>query len=347
MKKIRNVLSLFDGMSCGQIALIESRIGFDKYYASEIDKHAISQTQLNFPSTTQLGNVTNWLLWDIDWKRIDLIFAGSPCQGFSFAGKQLAFNDPRSSLFFTFVDILRYAQRQNPNVRFLLENVQMKKEHLAVISHITGVPGKKIDAADISAQSRVRYYWTDIVKIPDPVKRDVALVDVLDRKVDFKYYLRLSDSIINDFIERCDPKLLIDLDVYAGAIRGRYDNANKVIQRIELRGRHKSNCLTTVTKDNIIVLEVLNLPGRYDIAKRVLSPLGKSATLTCDGNGGGLAKKIIDPENFQFRYLTPNEYSKLQCVPSWYVWDASKTQIYNMCGNGWNIEVIKHILQFL
>ena len=120
------VLSLFDGMSCGQIALKQLGIIPEKYYASEIDKHAIKQTQLNFPDTIQLGNVTKWKEWDIDWRSIDLILAGSPCQGFSFAGKQLAFDDPRSKLFFVFIDILNHIRSLNLDVLFLLENVNMK-----------------------------------------------------------------------------------------------------------------------------------------------------------------------------------------------------------------------------
>ena len=94
-----NVLSLFDGMSCGQIALNKIGIKPNKYYASELDKHAIVVTQANYPDTIQLGDATNWREWDIDWSSIDLLIGGSPCQGFSFAGKQLAFDDPRSKLF--------------------------------------------------------------------------------------------------------------------------------------------------------------------------------------------------------------------------------------------------------
>ena len=129
-----NVLSLFDGMSCGQIALNRIGITPENYYASEIDKHAITVTQANYPNTIQLGDVTKWREWDIDWSSIDLLIGGSPCQGFSFAGKQLAFDDPRSALFFVYVDILNHIRSLNPGVKFLLENVKMKKEHLAVIT---------------------------------------------------------------------------------------------------------------------------------------------------------------------------------------------------------------------
>ena len=155
------VLSLFDGMSCGQIALKELGCAV-KYYASEIDKYAIKQTQLNFPNTIQLGDVNNWMGWNLDWSSIDLVLAGSPCQGFSFAGKQLAFDDPRSKLFFVFVEILNHIKKFNQDVKFLLENVNMKKSHLRVISEYVGVFPVNINSNLVSAQNRDRWYWTNI-----------------------------------------------------------------------------------------------------------------------------------------------------------------------------------------
>ena len=123
------VLSLFDGISCGMVALERAGIPVDAYYASEIDKNAITISQKNYPNIIRLGDVTKWREWDIPWAEIDLLIGGSPCQGFSFAGKQLNFNDPRSKLFFEFVDILNHIKTHNPNVKFLLENVGMKKEY--------------------------------------------------------------------------------------------------------------------------------------------------------------------------------------------------------------------------
>ncbi len=159
------VLSLFDGMGCLGIALKD--IGYEfEYYTSEIDKHAMAQSKLNFPDSIQLGDVTKWRDWDIDWSKIDLIGAGSPCQGFSFAGKQLAFDDPRSALFFVFVEILEHCRKHNPNVKFLLENVKMKKEHELVITKYMGVAPITINAALVSAQNRVRLFWTNIANEP-------------------------------------------------------------------------------------------------------------------------------------------------------------------------------------
>jgi len=174
------VLSLFDGMSCGQLALNRVGTGVEKYYASELDKYAIQVTQANYPDTVQLGDITLWRDWDIDWSSIDLLIGGSPCQGFSFAGKQLAFDDPRSSLFFEYVNILNHIKSVNPDAKFLLENVKMKKEYLDIISDCVGVQPVFINSALVSAQNRQRYYWTNISEIEQPADKGMMLADVLE-----------------------------------------------------------------------------------------------------------------------------------------------------------------------
>ena len=162
-----NVLSLFDGMSCGRIALERAGIEVNKYYASEIDKHAIKVSEANYPDIIRLGDINNWKSWDLD--KIDLVIAGSPCQGFSFAGKQLAFNDPRSALFFTFLDILNTIKCYNPKVKFMLENVRMKKEYLDVISDKLGVRDVCINSDLFAQQNRIRHYWFiwDLPELPN------------------------------------------------------------------------------------------------------------------------------------------------------------------------------------
>jgi DNA-cytosine methyltransferase len=182
------VVSLFDGMSCGQIALDSMGITPKKYYASELDKYAIKVTQANFPETIQLGDVTNWREWNIDWSSVDLLIGGSPCQGFSFAGKQLAFDDPRSKLFFVYVDILNHIKALNPDVKFLLENVKMKKEYLAVITRVLGVESILINSALVSAQNRNRYYWTNIGEVEQPKERGIMLADVLESDIEECFY---------------------------------------------------------------------------------------------------------------------------------------------------------------
>jgi site-specific DNA-cytosine methylase len=172
-----NVLSLFDGMSCGQLAL--QRLGITDYIyrASEIDQYAMKVTQANFPDTIPVGDVE-----DIDLSalpKIDLLLGGSPCQGFSFAGKQLAFDDPRSKLFFTYAWILKELREVNPEITFLMENVRMRKEYLDVISEYLGVEPMQINSALVSAQNRVRFYWSNIGGITQPEDRGILLKDVV------------------------------------------------------------------------------------------------------------------------------------------------------------------------
>lgn len=174
-----NVLSLFDGISCGRVALEKLGVKVGNYYASEIDKNAIKVSEDNYPDIVRLGDINNWLDWDLDWGSIDLVLAGSPCQGFSFAGKQLAFNDERSRLYFKFEEILETIQGRNPFVKFLLENVQMKKEHREFIDYRLGVDGVMINSNLVSAQNRKRWYWFNW-DAPLPEDKGIKLVDILD-----------------------------------------------------------------------------------------------------------------------------------------------------------------------
>lgn len=171
-KRPANILSLFDGISCGRLALDRAKVSVGKYYASEIDPKAAKVSEYHWPEIVRLGDVTKWREWDIDWTSIDVIMAGSPCQGFSLAGKQLNFDDPRSKLFFVFVDILRYVKDLNPSVVFLLENVKMKKVFEDVISETLWTKPIKINSALVSAQNRPRYYWTNL-KVLMPADRGV------------------------------------------------------------------------------------------------------------------------------------------------------------------------------
>jgi site-specific DNA-cytosine methylase len=194
-----NALSCFDGMSCLQIALQRMGRKVDNYYASEIDKHAIRATQLNFPNTIQLGDIQQVHAKDLP--RLDLIAGGSPCQGFSFAGKGLNFEDPRSKLFFEFVRLVNEAKEINPDIKFLMENVMMEKWCQDVISKMLGVNPIRINSALVSAQNRDRLYWTNIGLSPaglfgdmastivQPKDKGLVLANILEEQVNEKYYL--------------------------------------------------------------------------------------------------------------------------------------------------------------
>jgi len=181
MKNGINVLSLFDGMSCGQIALERSGIKVNEYYASEIDKYAIKVALSNYPNTVQLGSVVDLddFVVEAILPKIDLLIGGSPCQGFSFAGKQLNFEDPRSKLFFEYVRLLETLRKTNPEIKFLLENVKMKKESQDIISGYLGVEPIAINSALVSAQTRKRIYWTNIAPLEIPKDRNILLKDII------------------------------------------------------------------------------------------------------------------------------------------------------------------------
>ena len=175
------VLSCFDGMSCGQIALNKASIDYGAYYASELDKYAIQVTQANYPNTVQLGDIRS--VDPLALPKIDLLIGGSPCQGFSFAGKQLNFEDPRSKLFFDFV---RLKETLKPKY-FLLENVRMSKQSQDIISKYIGCEPVTINSALVSAQSRQRLYWTNI-PFTMPEDKGIMLGDILENEVHSKYF---------------------------------------------------------------------------------------------------------------------------------------------------------------
>lgn len=353
-------------MSCGQIALRELGVEVETYYASEIDKRAIRQTQHNFPNTVQLGDVERWREWNIDWSRIDLVLAGSPCQGFSFAGKMLAFDDPRSRLFFVFIDILNHVRQYNPAVKFLLENVNMKRAHLGVISKYCGVFPVRINSALVSAQSRDRWYWTNVrtqreglfgelhSDIPQPADRGIFLRDVLDTEVPERYYLTeaaakyVTDAkrIRKQYTAINGDKSQCIMEGYAYRWNGTF-----IVQRP--RGRNKGGdhydkaptiSANSWEQNNLIALGNIYNNGHDSQAGRVYSPDGKSSLIK-DGGGGG-AKTGLYLTGNRIRRLTPWECARLQTIPDWYEWIVSDTQIYKMLGNGWTVEVIRHILSF-
>jgi len=177
-----NVLSLFDGMSCGQIALNRVGIKYDNYFASEIDKFAIQVTQHNYPNTIQLGSITE--LKSESLSKIDLLFGGSPCQSFSNAGNGKGF-DGKSGLFWEYIRLLK---ETNPTY-FLLENVVMKKEWEEIITTEIGVKPIKINSRLVSAQNRPRLYWTNIPNVNQPTDKNILLKDILDTSIGIKYYL--------------------------------------------------------------------------------------------------------------------------------------------------------------
>lgn len=232
------VLSLFDGISCGMVALERAGIPVDAYYASEIDKNAIAISQKNYPNIIRLGDVTKWREWDIPWAEIDLLIGGSPCQGFSFAGKGLNFNDPRSKLFFEFVDILKHIKSVNLGVKFLLENVKMKKEYENVITDLLEVAPQKINSECVSAQKRNRLYWFNWEAKHPTTANDVVINDILLplQNIEKEYYHKRTAEQIRSQSFVQGSKMIQDINGKCECLLARdYKDPKSVIQDGVLR----------------------------------------------------------------------------------------------------------------
>lgn len=223
-----NVLSLFDGISCGRVALERAGIDVSAYYASEIDEKAITIAQRNYPDTIQLGSVLNWREWSLP--DLDLVMGGSPCQGFSTAGKRLNFDDDRSRLFFEFLFIVRELKPR----WFLLENVVMDNKIQNAISLELGVQPVLIDSATVSAQSRPRLYWTNIPNVTPPADQRISLSSILETEKDWKP-AKICGRPINPATGKRDD--------FAGL---------PLVQCVEVRSSDKAFCLTTLTKDSVV-----------------------------------------------------------------------------------------------
>ncbi len=375
MKSI-NVISCFDGMGCLMIALKELGIKVNKYYVFEIDKFCINQTKYNFPGIIHLGSVTDWQKHDIDFNTIDLIAGGSPCTGFSFAGKGLNFEDPQSKLFFDFVNILNHAKKFNPEVKFLLENVNMKKEHLRVISEYMGIFPVNLNSNLVSAQNRNRWFWSNIktkkvglfselhTDITQPKDKGILLKDILqpENEIEEKYYIKnpkfgfegmninkKSNSLRTGEKKSQSKKHNYDIICVAmvgrkldeNGIRKDYDKNIKTKQQLEQRTDGKTNTITGVQKDNLLLIDNSRKNERIRTYSEKSPPLK---------TGNHNTPKLI--QGYRLRRLTPIEVARLQTIPDWYKWkqseekETSDSQIYRQCGNGWTIEIIKWIISF-
>lgn len=317
-----NVLSLFDGISCGRVALERAGIQVDKYYASEIDKYAIKVSEKNYPGIIRLGDITklkysNGVLYDeYDENadedaqlynkafaiKFDLVIGGSPCQNLSLAGNGTGLDGEKSKLFFEYVRILHEV---NPRY-FLLENVKMKKEYMDVISTHLGVEPICINSSLLSAQNRNRLYWTNIPNILQPEDKGIILKD-----------------IIEDAITDRDKSYCINANYWKGASYEQYIK----------KSRRQLVCSQ---------VGVANIRGN-DCIRRVYSVDAKCPTLTTMGGGHREPKIAVDGDTW--RKLTPRECERLQTLPDDYTEGVSNTQRYKCLGNGWTVDIIAHILK--
>ena len=264
-----NVLSLFNGMNTGRQALENVGIKVNKYYSSEIKPYAIELTQYHFPDTIQVGDVTKWRDWAIDWATIDLVLSGSPCQDLSAAGKRAGINGSRSSLFFTFVDILQHIKSLNPNVLFLQENVgSAAKLDVGIMSRALGVYPVRINSSLVTAQLRDRYYWTNIRTRETMFDLETDIPQPKDKKIMFK-----------DIIQSGQVNVLKHTCLNTGSGKG---GSQKY-----LKHRNETTGMITLIKENEIVrtvnqVEMERLQGFPDGYTSILSK-SKAGSLLGDG----------------------------------------------------------------
>ena len=355
-----NVLSLFDGMSCGRIALEKAGILIDKYYACEIDKFAVKVSKANYPDIIQLGDVK-----DLTWNdltlhshlrpKIDLLIGGSPCQGFSFAGNRLNFDDPRSKLFFEFV---RLMDETKPRW-FLLENVRMKQESQDIISRYLGVQPVMINSNLVSAQNRKRLYWTNI-PFTVPEDRGIMLKDIIENGLVDRdkalcvtatyrhtatkgdsapkdYFEKSKRQIVFDFVDR-DKAHCLDANYFKGGNLSALKNYFEKSRR-QLVFSNEGVC--HVGDDEVLIVQ--RPRGKNKFGYRALD--GKTPTLS--SNSWEQNNFLVNPETLKWRKLTPLECERLQTVPEGYTAHVSNTQRYKMLGNGWTVDVVAHIFKNL
>jgi len=315
------VLSLFNGMNTGRQALENVGIKVDKYYSSEIKPYAIELTQHHFPDTIQVGDVTKWREWDIDWKSIDLVLSGSPCQDLSAAGKRAGINGKKSSLFFTFVEILEHIKSLNPKVLFLQENVgSASKLDVGIMSRALGVYPVRINSSLVTAQLRDRYYWSNIRTKEDGMFGDI-ITDIpqpKDKGIMFK------DIITSGYVEKLKTGCLMESI-------SRVQHTHKGITSREKFGvpviyvdTDKHTCLNT-------------LSGAMENSKQEYL-LHRNETT-------GMINLI--KENEKVRTVNKIEMCRLQGFPDNYCDILDDRKAGSLLGDGWTLPIIEHIFKFI
>lgn len=359
-----NVLSLFDGMSCGQIALKKLGIKVNHYFASEIDNYAIHETTLNFPTTEEIGDVCTV---DVEkLPKIDLLIGGSPCQSFSFIGKRVGMQTTSkeivdtldkylelkkegfefagfSYLFWEYMRILEELRKKNPDILFMLENVEMGEKWEKVISKAIGINGVHINSSLVSAQNRKRIYWSNIktVKtgfpgfsekeisvIPQPEDKGLYIKDILEENPDRKYFVK--DKVLVNLIKG-KIKALMDGNGFGISPVSLNEKSRAVI----IGGQMNSDTINLYS--DTLHINLSNMHNFVDIMpnKKIMA------------NEVSLNMNYIKLFFGKIRRFTPLERVRLQTVPECYKWDVSETEEMKMLGNGWTVDVIVHIFRFL
>lgn len=326
------VLSLFDGISCGRVALDRANLPIEKYMAWEIDKYARYISKKNYPRIEQRGDVTAQSFET--FKGADLLLAGTPCQGFSIAGKQLNFNDPRSALYFEFERALEETQPRY----FLLENVKMKKEYADTITRRLGVKPIEINSNRMSAQNRKRIYWTNIPGVVQPPDKGIMLADIVhenepENRIDLEPYKVSFSKALK----------ILDKEVYTGKI-GYFRTDSQANRVYSIHGKAVTLCGEAgggAAKMGQYLFGCLTPDREHKRQQGQRFNTGeKFYTLTAQDKHGILIDGYI-------RKLTPVECERLQTLPDNYTEGVPEPQRYKCLGNGWTVDVIAWILSHI
>ena len=377
-----NVVSLFNGMNTGRQALENVGIKVNKYYSSEIKTYAIELTQHHFPDTIQLGDVTKWKEWDIDWKSIDLILSGSPCQDLSAAGKRAGINGSKSSLFFTFVEILEHIKTLNSNVLFLQENVgSASKLDVGIMSRALGVYPVRINSSLVTAQLRDRYYWSNIKTKETMFDLVTDIPQPKDRGIMFK------DIITNGYVERVKSKTLLEQTEKSFGHKDKYSKkAQEYIKGREKFGASlvyvdtdKHTCLNTGSgkggserylKHRNETTGMITLIYEFDNELRCKTNTKQGYDIVTENDcldlsfptsttrraivTKGKSPCLMESNNNLYSYkdgivrtVNQIEMERLQGFPDGYTSILSKSKAGSLLGDGWTLPIIEHIFKFI
>ena len=371
-----NVLSLFNGMNTGRQALENVGIKVDKYYSSEIKKYAIKLTQHHFPDTIQLGDITKWKEWDIDYKSIDLVLSGSPCQDLSIAGKRSGINGSRSSLFYVFIEILEHIKSLNPNVLFLQENVgSASKLDIGIMSRALGVYPCRINSKLLTAQLRDRYYWSNIrttetmfdivTDIPQPKDLGIMFKDIVTGGyVERTKALALlqSESRVcssqKSIKNRANLSLLnaIYVDVDKHTCLKESDSRPPISQESLKHRNETTGMVTLIYEENNELRCRTNTKQGYDVVtENDCIDLSFPKSITRRGRvTKGKSPCLLESNNSLYSYkdgivrtVNKIEMCRLQGFPDDYCDILTTTKAGSLLGDGWTLPIIEHIFKFI
>ena len=343
-----NVLSLFNGMNTGRQALENVGIKVNNYYSSEIKPYAIELTQHHFPDTIQVGDVTKWREWNIDWKTIDLVLSGSPCQDLSAAGKRAGINGKKSSLFFVFIEILEHIKSLNPKVLFLQENVgSASKLDVGIMSRALGVYPVRINSSLVTAQLRDRYYWSNVktketmfdvvTDIPQPKDKGMMFKDIITSGIVNR---EKSFCLMEDTISKHHSENPLDKK-HQEYLKSRETPKNFISLVYEENNQLRVKTNTIKGFDVVTENDCIDLSFPTSTTRRGRVTKGKSPCLMESNNN------LYSYKDGIVRTVNKVEMCRLQGFPDDYCDILTTAKAGSLLGDGWTLPIIEHIFSFI